>query len=73
MRWKPKPGQSVRTVFPLLRPIILDDGTRILWEALYERTTIYNEWGGMGADGCDGYTEYFDLNWNPLGKRSFRT
>jgi hypothetical protein len=61
MRWKPesKPAKPQwRWTFPLITPVVLDDGTRILWEWVQYRTVITREWGGMGADGCEGYTEY---------------
>lgn len=76
MRWKPdhsKDGPRYRSCFPILRPIVLDDGTRVLWERLHYRTQITREWGGMGADGCEGVTEYFDANWHRLGTVTWRS
>ena len=69
MRWTKTatPNDGYRRHFRLLFPIRLDNGLRVLWELVYSRTKITREWGGMGADGCEGVTEYFDRNWKPLG------
>jgi hypothetical protein len=75
VRWKPKSdeGASYRWYFPIISPLVLDDGTRILWEWVRSRLVVQREWGGMGADGWEGYTEYFDRDWKSLGRVTYRS
>lgn len=70
MRWKPKAKADVAWKLPVFRPIVLDDGTRVLWEWVQYSFTITREWGGMGADGYEGYFAYWDRNGNALGRRT---
>jgi hypothetical protein len=70
MRWKGKPRPEWHSIFPLMHPIELDDGTKILWERVYWRLVVTEEGAGMGADWWKGYTEYKDANDNVLGRRT---
>lgn len=73
MRWRPKEHKPRnRWRFPLLRPLVMDDGLRVIWEWVHYKTTITREWAGLGADGCEGYTEYWTASGLYLGKVSFR-
>lgn len=74
MRWKSEKPPEWKWMFPLFRPIVLDDGTRILWEWVQYRLTITREWGGMGADGCEGYTEFRNGRFeDAFGRITWRT
>jgi hypothetical protein len=73
MRWQsiPMPERSRpewHSMFPMLFPIELDNGLKIIWERVYWRLTVTEEWAGMGADGWKGYTEYKDAQGNILGR-----
>lgn len=73
MRWRPKEKQPRnKWRFPFF-PLVMDDGLRVMWEWVHYKITITREWGGMGADGCEGYIEYWAKSGYYLGKRSFKS